>query len=70
MGNMKGISITHMQAFLEQRFGLCAWTELLNTIPKHDKLVLSTVVAEAWYDNSVHATINRAFCDLFFLVAT
>ncbi|MGK3982352.1 LuxR C-terminal-related transcriptional regulator [Sorangium sp. So ce136] len=63
---MKGISITHIQAFLRQRIGPDAWSKLLDRLPEHDKMTLSVVVAEAWYENSIHIRINRAFCDLFY----
>lgn len=66
MGHMKGISITHMQAFLRERIGPGAWSKLVSTLPEHDRNALSAVVGEAWYDNTIHIRTNRAFCDLFY----
>lgn len=66
MGLRKGKNILNVQAFLRERVGPDAWDKLVAAVPEADRRVLSSVVTEGWYEVSLHARLDRAFCDLFF----
>ncbi len=55
MNLRKGTSIISTKAFVIDRFGPDAWDRLIATVPEEDRIVLSSVVAEGWYDMALHA---------------
>jgi DNA-binding CsgD family transcriptional regulator len=62
----KGTSIINMRTFVAERFGPRAWDELLTPMSEADRAVLSSIVPEGWYDMTLHARLNRLFCDFFY----
>ncbi|HMY21322.1 MAG TPA: hypothetical protein PKA58_33600, partial [Polyangium sp.] len=66
MNLRKGTSITHIRAFVSERFGPGAWDNFLATIPAADCQLLCSIVSEGWYEMALHVRINRAFCDFFY----
>lgn len=66
MGLRTGTSILILRSFLQERFGTHAWNALMRSMSGADRSVLSSVVAEGWYDLALHARLNRALCDVFY----
>ncbi|WP_437905281.1 helix-turn-helix transcriptional regulator [Sorangium sp. So ce327] len=62
----KGGSILNLKAFVEECFGVDAWSRLVAAQLEPDKSVLSSVLPDCWYEIGLHSRINRAFCDMFY----
>ena len=66
MGLRKGTSIINLKAFVDERIGPEAWDKLIATLPEADRRVLRWLVPGDWYEHTLHARLNRAFCSVFY----
>jgi hypothetical protein len=66
MGLRKGRSLLYIKSFLRKEVGPNAWGELLAALDEADRVVVSSMTPEGWYDLSLHARVTRVFCDVFY----
>lgn len=64
MSCRKGMSITNLQAFIEERYGAGVWMKVLEPLSDEDRTAVSSVDAGEWYPIELHNRINRAACDV------
>lgn len=64
-GLKKGYSLINLKDFVAERFGPQAWGGFVATLPCKDRGSIGSVVRDRWYPLSLHARVNRAFCDHF-----